>query len=72
MTGFDDAKDIREAIMGMEKAGEVLNFLKEKTAAFQGDDTWKVMEGFQLTNLRDLEVFESDYIDEVVEGSFLE
>ncbi|MBC7982155.1 tRNA-dihydrouridine synthase, partial [Candidatus Parcubacteria bacterium] len=30
MNGFEDAKDIREAIMNMEKAEEVVNFLKEK------------------------------------------
>lgn len=30
MNGFEDAKDIREAIMNMEKAEEVTNFLKEK------------------------------------------
>jgi tRNA-dihydrouridine synthase len=29
MNGFDDAKDIREKIMGMESAGEVVKFLKE-------------------------------------------
>ncbi len=30
MTGFDDAREIREAIMDMESAGEVLGFLKAK------------------------------------------
>jgi tRNA-dihydrouridine synthase len=29
MNGFDDAKEIREKIMGMENAGEVIGFLKE-------------------------------------------
>jgi tRNA-dihydrouridine synthase len=32
MTGFDDAKDIREAIMGMESAGEVVAFLNKSLA----------------------------------------
>ncbi len=32
MNGFDDAREIREAIMGMEVASEVINFLKEKAS----------------------------------------
>jgi tRNA-dihydrouridine synthase len=29
MNGFDDAKEVREKIMGMENAGEVIRFLRE-------------------------------------------
>lgn len=32
MNGFDDAKEIREKIMGMETAEEVTNYLKEKAS----------------------------------------
>jgi len=34
MQGFDDAKEIREKIMGMENAGEVLKYLQEKADVF--------------------------------------
>lgn len=34
MNGFEDAKEIREKIMGMESAGEVVQYLKETTDGF--------------------------------------